>query len=105
MQIEKKLVRCERTKDTGLVVKAVMALNCLDKNKYIDRTLIGCDFDGDPKSPNFIPFDDLTVQEIIDWIVAKKGVEFIEEKEEALLLRVSNREKNPYIDGLPKQDN
>jgi hypothetical protein len=57
---------------------------------------------GDPNSPDFIPFKDLTEAQVVQWVKDSVDVEAIEaEVQSALDAKVAKREARETLTGLP----
>jgi hypothetical protein len=57
---------------------------------------------GDPNSPDFIPFKDLTQAQVVQWVRDSVDVEAIEaEVQSALDVKVAKREAREVLTGLP----
>jgi hypothetical protein len=92
----------KRTSSEGLVVK--INYNVVAKDKELIANKRGSvELSGDPNAEDFIPFEDLTRQNLVDWVKANVNVEAIENEVDSILQeKVAARSARTLISGLPK---
>lgn len=106
METQKRIVDAKRVKETGLVVETSLEIRLFnDENNLVDRAFMNAQLDGEPSAEDFIPFEDLTVEKLMEWTVSKLTQEAIDAKEQELTdrynERVQEQEENPFENGLP----
>ncbi len=60
--------------DNKLIIKVVYGCTAQLEN-FIDRTIGELDFTGDPESPDFVPYENLTEEIILGWVKTTLGTE------------------------------
>jgi hypothetical protein len=96
-----KIENMKRLADSGLVTEVAYHVHTKHSGLIADHkgkvTLTG-----DPASPNFIPFKDLTEAQVIQWVKDSVDVEAIEAQVQAALdAKVTRRESREVLSGLP----
>lgn len=56
-------------------------------------------FTPDPESPDFVPFDQLLEQDVVDWL--KTNQEWLDDLEARLDADIKNQQNPPVLQGLP----
>jgi len=56
-------------------------------------------FQPDPESPNFVPFEQLTEADVVQWLKDKEG--WFEQLESGLAAQIENQKNPPVLKGLP----
>jgi hypothetical protein len=99
-----KITNINRVSFTGLVIEVTYMI-IFEIEGTIVRHVGICQLTGDPQDSNFIPFNYLTENVVIDWVKNDLGVEKIDEimntNENILNQIISNEKKSPHISGLP----
>jgi hypothetical protein len=109
METTRKVVNAKREKETGLVVETSLEIRLFNNEGNLrDRTFMNAELEGDASAEDFIPFDELTVEKLMEWTVGKLGEEAIAEKEQELIQteqdRIAQQEAEVYADGLPQSN-
>jgi len=95
-----KIKNLERTLPSGVVFKVHYIASITD-NELIAETYDSLIVSGNPNDSNFIPFDELTEDNVIQWIKDILGTEKIIEIKKNLLQQIES-EKTPKISsGIP----
>lgn len=107
MTTEWQVAQIKRKPDTGLVFEVTYIMN-FELEDQKDRHVGLVELTGDPNSPDFISFENLTEEVVLNWVESKLGQtkidEFTQNAETRLKKRI-DREKNPeFLTGLPWQD-
>lgn len=95
------IVQLERSPEDSLVIKvhweAVKIENYNDKI-YTARTYGALSLE---RGKEFIPFEQLTKEIVVDWIKEKMGIEQIISLEESLAQQIENQKNPPILTGVP----
>jgi len=85
-----KIFDMKRALSTGLITE--IQCGCVvEHEKGVEREFFQIELTGNPKSPGFIMYDDLTEEDVLGWINAEIGTEKITEVEATLQARLSTR--------------
>jgi hypothetical protein len=99
-----KIAQLKRKPTTGLVFKVTYIMNFKLQNET-DRKVGMIEFVGDVNDPNFVPFEDLTEEIVLDWVTTTLGEEEISATEtefEARLQERIDKKNNPeFLTGTP----
>jgi hypothetical protein len=99
-----KIAQLKRKPTTGLVFEVTYIMNFKLQNET-DRKVGMIEFVGDVNDPNFIPFEDLTEEIVLDWVTTTLGEEEISATEtefEARLQERIDKKNNPeFLTGTP----
>ena len=94
----------ESNKETGLVIRAVYAIISKEDNLLV-RHVKNQDLSGDPTEPNFIPYENLTQADVVNWIKDVLGQETVDEYESEveaeLTAKIAEEAAKTTQDGLP----
>lgn len=109
MTTQRNLVNAKRYKDTGLVVETTLEIRLFNEEGNLrDRRFMNAELQGDPSDPDFIPFDELTQEQVLQWTVDTLGEEAIAAKEQELIdreqARIDAASQDPFATGLPGQE-
>lgn len=100
MEINWTIEQLERQTETGGVIIAHWRVNATDGYRYSAGSYGSAGFTPDPESPDFIPFDQLTESDVLNWLWEKEG--FDKNEIENRLQSQIDAQKNPVtITGLP----
>jgi len=107
MEVKRNLVNAVRERDTGLVVETTLELRLFDDQGHVrNRIFIDAYLEGDPNDPNFIPFEDLSNEIVMQWTLNELGESAIVEKEDELISLEQQKNSRdlsyPYIEELPE---
>ena len=90
--------------DTKVVVN-VTAVVSFELDGYRDRAVRGAKFEGDPTSPSFIPFENLTEEIVIGWVKEQLGPDGIADMEDNVKKRIEENiqsvKKPQFISKIP----
>lgn len=99
-----KIADMKRTPDNGVVIKVVYIIG-FEYNGISDRYVGSVTLTGDPTSPDFVPFENLTEEMVIDWVKAELGevkLAEIDATYQASLEAKYEAKQNPeFIGGTP----
>jgi hypothetical protein len=99
-----KIANMKRTPDAGVVVKVVYIIE-FEYNGIYDRHVGSVTLIGDPTSPDFVPFNELTEEIVTDWVKAELGETKLAEIDstfQASLEAKYQAKQNPeFISGTP----
>jgi hypothetical protein len=99
MQIEWTIAQIERQTETGGVITAHWRVSAEDDG-FTAGSYGSAGFTPDPESEDFIPFEELTETNILEWLWAQEG--FDKDEIEAGLVTQIEAQKNPStVSGLP----
>jgi len=87
--------------DGGVVVAYWRANAASDDDQFFATNYGGCSFTYDPSSPDFIPYDQLTQDEVLGWVWTQVDKDAIEA---ALAQNIYNQEHPTTASGLPWDD-
>ena len=94
----------ESNKETGLVIRAVYAIISKEDNLLV-RHVKNQDLSGDHTEPNFIPYENLTQADVVNWIKDVLGQETVDEYESEveaeLTAKIAEEAAKTTQDGLP----
>lgn len=106
METKWKILELKRKPDNGLVFEVTYVMNFKLENKE-DRQIGVIRLEGDPNSPDFVPYENLTEEIVLNWVQSKIGEVKISEIESSFQTRLQekiDREKNPeFLTGKPWQ--
>ena len=99
-----KIANMKRTPDAGVVVKVVYIME-FEYNGISDRHVGSIELAGDASAPDFIPFEDLTEEIVIDWVKAELGeaklAEIDNEFQNRLEAKYQAKQNPEFISGKP----
>lgn len=96
-----KIQQLKRINTTGLVIEARYSVS-MNQNGVIVSHLDKVQLEGDSDDPNFIPYNNLTEQIVLDWVKQKVDVETIEAQIlEELTAKQASKPTNQIKTGLP----
>lgn len=99
-----KILQLKRKPSTGLVLEITFSIN-FELDGMTSRKVDSINLDGDENSPNFIPFESLTEQIVIDWLISSLGSDKIEQIEQQELIylqqEIEQRLNPPFLFGKP----
>lgn len=106
MRTERHIIDTVRNTDNGLVTETTLEIKAFDSSdRYAHRGFMKAQLQGDPEADDFIPFNELTEENLLNWTIDQLTEESIADKEQELLAWVSNREQEQSqattSDGLP----
>ena len=109
MTTQRSVVNAKRYKDTGLVVETTLEIRLVnDEGKLRDRGFMKAEHQGDVNDPDFIPFEELTKAELMQWTVNVLSEQTIAAKEQELINREQTRidaaAQDLFANGLPGQE-
>lgn len=106
METKWKILELKRKPDNGLVFEVTYVMNFKLENKE-DRQIGVISLEGDPNSPDFVPYENLTEEIVLNWVQSEIGEVKISEIESSFQTRLQekiDREKNPeFLTGKPWQ--
>ena len=98
------IVQLKRNPNNGLVFEVTYIMN-FELEGEVDRKVSVLELEGDINDPNFIPFENLTQENVLDWIQTTLGEATIAEIEAEFKTRLEeriNRKNNPqFLTGKP----
>jgi hypothetical protein len=104
MTTDWKIANVKSKSDNGLVIEVTYIMNFKLEDKE-DRHVGMVTLEGDPESPNFVPYEELTQEIVLGWIQNELGQTKIDEITSSMQTRLQeriDREKNPpFKTGLP----
>jgi len=99
-----KIAQLKRIPDTGLVTYVTYIMN-FELGGEIDRLVGSITLTGDVNDPDFIPFENLTEEDVIAWVQANLGeveISTIEADYQAQLEeRILNKQNPEFLEGTP----
>jgi len=99
-----KIAQLKRIPDTGLVTYVTYIMN-FELEGEIDRLVGSITLTGDVNDPDFIPFENLTEEDVIAWVQADLGaveISTIEADYQAQLEeRILNNQNPEFLEGTP----
>lgn len=99
-----KIAQLKRIPDTGLVTYVTYIMN-FELEGEIDRLVGSITLTGDINDPDFIPFENLTEEDVIAWVQADLGaveISTIEADYQAQLEeRILNKQNPEFLEGTP----
>jgi hypothetical protein len=109
MTVQKQIVNAKREKQTGLVIETTLELRLFnDQGNLRDRIFMNAELQGDANSPDFIPFEELTKAQILQWTLDVLGEQAIAAKEQELIdreqARIDAAAQEQFVDGLPTEE-
>lgn len=108
METNWKILNLKREVDNGLVIEVTYVMNFKLQGES-DRKIGLIKLEGDENDPNFIPFEELTEEIVLDWVKSELGQEEIDNIKTQYQTRLEERvykKLNPeYLDGLPWDGN
>lgn len=85
-----KIYNLEHQITDGLVIK--VTYGCIvQQDSFLDRHIDVTTLIGDPSDTNFIPYEDLTEQIVLEWVNEELGQQAISDIETMVKARVQNR--------------
>jgi hypothetical protein len=104
METNWKIANLKRKPEDGLVIEVTWIMN-FDLNGEKDRKVGMTKLEGDSNDPNFVAYEDLTEEIVLDWIKSELGEEKIEniENEFKTILenRIQKKENPEFLTGKP----
>lgn len=108
METNWKILNLKREVDNGLVIEVTYVMNFKLQGES-DRKIGVIKLEGDENDPNFIPFEELTEEIVLDWVKSELGQEEIDNiktQHQTRLEKKIHKKLNPeYLDGLPWDGN
>jgi hypothetical protein len=96
-----KITNTKRLADSDLITEVAYRVFAKDSGLIADHSG-KVTLTGDPESPDFIPFKDLTEAQVVQWVKDSVDVEAIEAQvQSALDAKVAKREGRETLSGLP----
>ncbi len=99
-----KIAQLKRISDTGLVTHVTYIMN-FELEGEISRHVGSITLTGDVNDPNFIPFENLTEEDVIAWVQAELGavkIRAIEADYQAKLEeRILSKQNPEFLEGTP----
>ena len=97
----------KRIDATGLVVDVTYIFNA-EEDGIMDRKVGNVTFSGSTTEPGFIPYEDLTESDVLNWVYDSLGDEKVS-IENSVTTRVqelvTQKQQNPYSQGVPWNKN
>jgi len=94
----------KRYPENGLVFDVTYIINFALEDIQ-DRHVGGLQLEGDPEDENFIPFEEITEEVVIDWVKTELGEEKLDEIYSNMTTRLEEKleRKNnpPFLEGKP----
>ena len=100
MEIKFNIEELERNTSDGGVVTARWRMMAVD-DKYNASAHGRVEFQPDPLNENFIPFENLTEEIVVQWIKNKLGAEHINDIEKNLTKQIEDQKAPKVVSGLP----
>jgi hypothetical protein len=94
------IAQLERNTSDGGVVVAHWRASATDGD-YSASSYGTCGFTPDPTAPNFVPFDDLTEDDVLAWVYAELGAEQLAAIEDGLSANIEEQKAPKVIAGTP----
>jgi len=85
--------------DKGIVVCHWRAT--LTDGDYSASSYGTCGFTPDPTAPDFVPFDDLTEADVLQWVYAELGAEQLAAIEDGLSANIEDQKAPQTVAGTP----
>jgi hypothetical protein len=99
-----KIAQLKRIPNTGLVTHVTYIMN-FELDGEIDRLVGSITLTGDVNDPDFVPFENLTEEDVIAWVQATLGeVEIITieaDYQSQLEERILNKQNPEFLEGTP----
>lgn len=99
MQIDWTIAQLERQTETGGVITAHWRVSAEDEG-FTAGSYGSAGFTPDPESENFIPFEELTEADVLNWLWAQEDFDK-EAIEEGLAQQIQAQKEPQTISGLP----
>jgi hypothetical protein len=100
MEIKYSIRQLQRNTSDGGVIDAHWQAVAIE-DKY-NASTYGCvSFEPDSSDNNFIPFEDLTEEVVIQWVKDKLGEEYITTLEQGLAAQIEDQKAPKVASGLP----
>lgn len=104
MTINWTIYNVQKQLSDGLVIYVTYGCVATNNERYA-RQLGNIELTGDPESPDFIPYENLTEQDVIDWVKSGLGQDEVSRIENELLAEVDEQKAieagKETINGLP----
>lgn len=104
METNWKIANLKRKPEDGLVIEVTWVMN-FDLNGEKDRKVGMIKLEGDSNDPNFVAYENLTEEIVLDWVKSELGEEKIEniENEFKTILenRIQKKENPEFLTGKP----
>lgn len=104
METNWNIIQLKRKPNNDLVFEVTYVMN-FKLEKKGDRHIGIVTLHGDPESPDFIPYEDLTKEIVLGWVQSELGQDEIDRIESEMQTRLQeriDREKNPpFKTGVP----
>jgi hypothetical protein len=101
METRWEILQLKRIADTGLVIQVVYEVTGIQYQlfaKYKQTITLN----GDPNSPNFIPFEELTKDVVLEWVKDSVNISDIENTlQESLNIKLANKQAQTTVIGTP----
>jgi hypothetical protein len=108
METNWKIVNLKRDPNNGLVFEVTYIMN-FKLQEESDRKVGMITLEGDPADKDFVPFEQLTEEIIIDWVKTVLGEEEINkiksEHETRIQERIDRKNNPEFLQGLPWSKN
>lgn len=108
METTWQIVEIKRIPSNGLVIEVTYIMNFKLQDET-DRKVGTVTLVGDVNDPNFIPYEDLTEQIVLNWVQNEIGASAITSIETQfqtrLQERITEKENPPFLTGLPWDNN
>jgi len=94
-----KLLTLDEVKEKDFVVTAICKVVCteeVDGKEYSAKKLASSIFQPEEKE-GFIPYSDLTEEQVVGWIKSSLGTEGVESIEKSLASQVDNKSNPPVV--------
>lgn len=95
-----KIEQCEYNAQTGAIENVHWRLNAVDGD-YTDSIYGSQSLNANPNSESFIPYPEVTEQQIIDWVKNELGSERVTEIESIVMAQIEARKTPKTLTGLP----
>ena len=94
------IANLERNTSDGGVVVAHWRATATDGD-FSASSYGTCGFTPDPTAPDFVPFDDLTEADVLQWVYAELGAEQLAAIEDGLSANIEEQKAPKVIAGTP----
>lgn len=100
MQMIFKITNLERTIPSGVVFNIHYNVDAID-GEFIAGAYGSVAVAGDPNTSDFIPFNELTEEKVVDWVINQLGQEKLVEIESALAKQIELKKNPKSAHGIP----
>jgi len=98
------IINLEKLQESGTVVKVVYSLS-INNGKVSHKLIQNIGLERTENSPEFVPFEDLTQEVVLDWVqqeLGEEGINLLEEKILSILSVLEENQNKPKTEkGLP----